>query len=425
MSKYYDDVYEMPEYDALLYTNKKNKSRRWSVRIKLQGRNGYIVKSCKTTKLHLAQEFAKKLHKTITDASGAGLDPRRSYKFCDVFEEFLGFHQRNGTLSKYRYQSLAGDYGRYFEPFFRNYEVQEITSPLWERFKIWRREFWTEERLAAATPSVRAIAAVNPTSATLRVCANNFGQFIKWCARQGYISHAPVIAGFQSNKQELKKRGAAFERTEWARLISSFKDDAFEEGNPNLTAAHFHQRRVIYYISMFMCGTMMRPSEAFRIKWRDIRWKPNKHNPNNEDLVIDIPAQVTKTKKHRTSIGTCSLANHMRDWRQLTKWGERNDFVFPAWGGGRQSTMNKSFVKRLTELNMVYSHEGIKRTAYSCRHTGICFALDRKISEIDVSLLAGTSLVYIRNNYYSKNMERRSSDFATQFSYPDDYDPTR
>ena len=129
MSKYYDDVYEMPEYDALLYTNKKNKTRRWSVRIKLQGRNGYIVKSCKTTKLHLAQEFAKKLHKTITDASGAGLDPRRSYKFCDVFEDFITGTARyqntginlspvitEGTLSRSfattRFRRLQARFGR-------------------------------------------------------------------------------------------------------------------------------------------------------------------------------------------------------------------------------------------------------------------------------------------------------------------------
>ena len=107
---------------------------------------------------------------------------------------------------------------------------------------------------------------------------------------------------------------------------------------------------------------------------------------------------------------------------ELSGWNKRDDYVFPNWGGSRQSTINKSFVKKLIELKIVFSHEGIKRTTYSCRHTGICFALDRNISEMDVSLLAGTSLVYLRNNYYSKNMAKRSSDFATQFSYPNDYD---
>jgi len=422
MSKYYESVYPLPEYDAILYTNKKSKKKNWSVRIKLQGRNGYVVKSCKTTKLHIAQEFAKKLAKRTQEISIAGLDPKRSYKFCDVFDEFLRFNHENRTLSHYRYKSISGDYERYFREFFAQYDIPEISSAVWENFKMWRRDYWKRgTRLEDADPRARQVAKRNPRNSTLRMCRNNFHQFMRWCNVKGYITHVPMISPFARAKEEVKTRGSAFERWEWAKLIAAFNADANEKGNPHLSAAHYHQRHVIWYVCMFMAGTLMRPSEAFRIKWRDIRWKPNKYNPEDEDLVIDVPASVSKVKKHRTTIGTCSVAAHMRDWKEYSNWSERDDYVFCNWGGDRQATINVSFVKRCKQLGILYNHEGVKRTTYSCRHTGITFALNRGISEIDVSLLAGTSLVYIRNNYYSKNMEKRSSDFATQYSPKSDW----
>lgn len=423
MSKYYEDTYPMPEYDAVLYTNKKTAKKTWSVRIKLQGRNGYVVKSCKTTKLHIAVEFAKKLAKRTHEASSAGLDPKRSYKFCDVFEEYLAFNHRNKTLSHYRYKSISGDYERYFKEFFAEYEVQEIRSAIWENYKMWRRDYWkSASRIAAAGNRARSIVKANPSNSTLRQNRGNFYQFLRWCAERDYIASVPIISPFKKVQGQVKKRGVAFERWEWAKLISAFREDAFEEGNPNLSAAHYHQRRVIYYASLFMCGTMLRPSEVFRIKWADISWKDNRYDPDDEDLVIKVSEHVSKTKKHRTAIGTCSVARHMRAWRELSGWTDRDDYVFCMWGGERQGTINKSFVNKCRELNILFNPHGVKRTTYSCRHTGITFALNRKISEIDVSMLAGTSLVYIRNNYYSKNMEKRSSDFATQYSNKTQYD---
>jgi integrase len=423
VSKYYEDTYNLAEYDALLYTNKKSKKKGWSVRIKLRGRSGYLVKSCKTDKLHIAIEFAKKLALRTHDISSAGLDPSRSHRFQDVFEQFLKHHRNHGTLSRHRLDSLTGDYERYFSEYFGSYDVQDITSPIWENFKIWRRSYWKDQSRVDALASQQAgVVKAQPKNATLRICRNNFVQFVKWCYRTGYISREPAITAFKKNPDEVKSRGAPFERHEWAKLASALRQDAFEDDSPNLQSTHLHQRRVIYYSSLFMVGTMMRPSEVFRLKWEDIGWKANRFNVEDEDLVIEVPASVSKTKKHRTAIGTCSVAAHMRSWKEISGWSKRSDYIFPKWGGERLQTINKSFVKKCEELGILYSSRGIKRTVYSCRHTGITFALGREISEIDVALLAGTSLTYIQNNYYSKNVKHRSSDFATQYSPRNQFD---
>ena len=423
MSKYYEDTYNLAEYDALLYTNKKSKKKNWSVRIKLRGRNGYVVKSCKTDKLHIAIEFAKSLATRTHEITKVGLDPSRSHRFVDVYQEFLKQHRREGTMSRHRLESHTGDFERYFSDFFGSYDVQDITSPLWESFKSWRRSYWSDKsRVEALEDNLAGVVKKTPKNATLRICRNNFVQFIKWCVRWRYITFEPVIEPFQKNPNEIKSRGAPFERWEWSKLASSLRVDAFEDPNPNLRSTHLHQRRVIYFSSLFMVGTMMRPSEVLRIKWADLSWKKNRYNPEDEDLVIEVPAEVSKTKRHRVAIGTCSVAAHMRHWKKISGWTSRDDYIFPKWGGERLQTTNKSFVKKCEELGILYSRDGVKRTAYSCRHTGITFALGRKISEIDVANLAGTSLTYIQNNYYSKDHKIRSSDFATQYSPRNQFD---
>jgi integrase len=113
-----------------------------------------------------------------------------------------------------------------------------------------------------------------------------------------------------------------------------------------------------------MVGTMMRPSEVLRLRWSDIGWKPNRYNPEDEDLVIEVPAQVSKTKRQRTAIGTCSVAAHMRRWKAISAWNKRTDYIFPRWGGERLQTVNKTFVKKCEKLNILYDRHGVKRTAY-------------------------------------------------------------
>jgi len=423
MSKYYDDTYSLAEYDALLYTNKKSKKKNWSVRIKLRGRPGYLVKSCKTDKLHLAIEFAKSLAIRTHEIAKVGLDPSRSHNFVDVYEEFLSKHRRDGTMSEHRLRSHQGDFERYFSEFFGRYDVQDITEPLWENFKGWRRNYWKDNsRINEVSSGTAGIVSKKPRTATLRICRNNFVQFMKWCARYRYITIQSEFTPFLKTDGEVKSRGAPFERWEWMKLASALRQDAFEDDNPHLKATHHHQRRVIYYCSLFMVGTMMRPSEVLRLRWSDIRWKPNRYNPDDEDLVIEVPAEVSKTKRQRTAIGTCSVAAHMRRWKAISAWNKRTDYIFPRWGGERLQTVNKTFVKKCEKLNILYDRHGVKRTAYSCRHTGITFALDRGISELDVANLAGTSLVYIQKNYYTKNYTKRSSEFATQYSPPNQFD---
>lgn len=421
MSKYYDDIYKMPEYDALLYTNKKSKKKTWSVRIKIRGKSGYIVKSCKTDKLHLAIEFAKKLANRTHQITSAGLDPSRSHKFNDVFEQFLQNHRENGTLSRYRLKSLTGDYERYFSDYFSDYDIQDITSPVWSNFKIWRRNYWTKYTPGADENGLVNVVKAKPKNATLRMCRTNFTQFLQWCLERGYLNTVPVIRPFDKNSDEVKTRGAPFERTEWARLASRMREDAFEESNPKLKPNHFHQRRVIYYSSLFMVGTLMRPSEVFQLRWKDLRWTQNRYNSEDEDLIVLVPKEISKVRKSRTAIGTCSVANHMRHWKSISKFGSSKDYIFPKWSGERLQTTNKTFVKRCKELNILFSDNGVKRTLYSCRHTGITFALRRGISEIDVANLAGTSINYIQQNYYKTTAEKRSSEFATQYVPPREF----
>ena len=61
--KTYDDYHDLRgDGRIVMYKRRDHHNPRWNVRIKVPGKTGYVVKSCKTTDFHEARRFSEDLY---------------------------------------------------------------------------------------------------------------------------------------------------------------------------------------------------------------------------------------------------------------------------------------------------------------------------------------------------------------------------
>jgi integrase len=419
---FYGEVIELPEFNARLYTRRSDKKGIWQLRIKPRNAKA-IIKSTKTSVRSEAIEVAEDWYARIKASDRAGIDTTLDLTFSSVFQHFL--RDEKATISPNRLAIIEQVIGKYAEPYFGSTPITSISSASYKAFKVWRRKYWIEGpgvREAQQNPSLRY--AKDPAPATLDYEHAAFVQILRW-ARITYALPTLIIpTGYKHRKGIKKTRGGHFSLDEYLILRQHLSEriekpkDKF--GKPfTLNPTHLFQRRRLRHIVHFIVGTMVRPSEAYRLKWRHIRWENDEDYPEREYVLVRVPADISKTKEERITIGTNVCAARLRDWKSQTLHSGEDDFVFPNQAGNMLSDQNKTFKKALSELRppLTHSEDGIRFSLYSCRHYGITCALRRNDGEIrliDVALMAGTSVHHIEKTYYNADIERRAARIAFQ-----------
>ena len=417
--KHYEEIHRLPEYQAILYTKKDSVKKIWQCRIKPRN-SAAIIKSTKTTSLSDAIWFAHEWFDVVRTAEKLGVSVRLDPSFSSVWSEFHKKSLANGTVSVGRLKTLSSVIEKYPVQFLGHVSVRQITLPLYEAYKEWRRDYWISgPGLSELRNNPNKRHAKVPQPATLDYEHAGFIQIMRWATRSGYMQHTPDFESYKHAKGIKRTRGGGISPSQWARLVNRLWEKAFnptnKAGEPvKLNGPHTHERQVLYFITVFMGGSMIRPSEAYRLRWRNIRWKPSDRKDGVEDLLIRVPMEIAKTKEQRIAIGTNRCAEYMRRWYSLTEYSDPDDFVFPRYGGERISTVAATFMKVLAELKITHDHENVKITLYSCRHYAITAAMERGRPILEVALYAGTSVSHIEKRYYRADLERKSSEFALQ-----------
>ena len=179
-------------------------------------------------------------------------------------------------------------------------------------------------------------------------------------------------------------RRAWFSPEDYKRLYTATRERVkAAEGKP----WENNSRQLHDYI-LFMANTGMRPDEANNLEYRDV------------DIVDDEPTGETILVievRGKRGIGYCkSTAGAVIAFKRLK---ERNnpfptDKVFPA-------NHKKAFNKVLNELDLKIDRDGQRRTAYSLRHTYICFRLMEGADIYQIAKNCRTSVEMIEKHYAS------------------------
>ena len=132
----------------------------------------------------------------------------------------------------------------------------------------------------------------------------------------------------------------------------------------------------------------MRPDEANNLEYRDVEITDDE--PTGETiLVIEV--------RGKRGIGYCkSTAGAVIPFKRLKKRNNPfpTDKVFPA-------NHKKAFNKVLNELDLKIDRDGQRRTAYSLRHTYICFRLMEGADIYQIAKNCRTSVEMIEKHYAS------------------------
>ena len=404
--KHYQSVHRLPEYRSTLYTTTRGQKPIWQCRTKPR-KGAAIIKSTRTTRLGEAVEFARKQYEAIAIAEKTGLSPKLDPRFRSVWIHFKTYHHETQRMTTGRLKTIGSHAEKYFCGYFGEMNVRNIHSSHYEAYKTWRREYWTSGPGVSEIlerPNLRY--ARIPQPATLNQEHDAFNQILRWAWRSGYMASMPVppLEGFKHRKGIPKTRGGGISQSQWATIVGRLKKRSCLDGEVgNIRPTHLHERRTLYFLVVFMGGTMIRPSEALRLRWEDVKWVQPRHDADQEraeHVEIRVSAAASKTKETRLAVGTNRAAAYLRLWRNISRHNTPKSFIFPRYNGERLATPNRTFKKVCAEVNVVRDQDGIPITLYSCRHYGITGALMRGLNLLDVAYYAGTSAYQIEKVYY-------------------------
>ena len=208
-------------------------------------------------------------------------------------------------------------------------------------------------------------------------------QVIKTAIRHGWLEHLPDFSMPYKTAGKITRR-AWFSPEEYKTLYEASRARAKKNKG---TGRQWACEQLHDYI-LFMANTGLRPDEANNLEYRDVEIV--------EDEATDETILLIEVRGKR-GIGYCkSMANAVRPFERLVERNspEPTDKVFPA-------NHKKQFNAILNENDLKVDRDGGRRTAYSLRHTYICFRLLEGADIYQIAKNCRTSVEMIEKYYAS------------------------
>jgi len=254
----------------------------------------------------------------------------------------------------------------HLKPFFGKMMVEDIDSSQVQAYRLSRLN-------AEPKPSVSTL---NHEMVTLRL-------ILKTARRLGWINTLPDLSAPYRGSTKIKRR-AWFSPDDYKRLYTATRENAkAAQGKAWAWAAE-----QLHDYVLFMANTGIRPDEANNLEFRDVEIIEDAAT-NETILVIEV--------RGKRGVGYCkSTAGAVVPFKRLKDRNNPhpNDKVFPA-------NHKKGFNKILNELNLKIDRDGQRRTAYSLRHTYICFRLMEGADIYQIAKNCRTSVEMIEKHYAS------------------------
>jgi integrase len=318
--------------------------------------------------LALAKEVAEDWYLTLRGKFRGG-ELRTGKKFREVAELFLKEYPviTAGHRSQAYLASQERRIRNYLTPFFGPLTMGEITSAKIQEYRI-------ERAMSPRTGKPRARATIHQEIVALR-------HVLKTARRNNWIETLPDLSPPYKMAGKIGHR-AWFSPEEYRRFYEATRRRAKEPLNNRWRweCEQFHDW------VLFMANTGLRPDEAAQLQYRDV--SIIKDDATRETiLLIEV--------RGKRGVGYCkSTSQAVRPFERLR---ERNvpqpsDLVFPQ----RQHELLNTI---LGELGLKFDRDGNRRTAYSLRHTYICFRLMEGADIYQIAKNCRTSVEVIEKHY--------------------------
>lgn len=350
-------------------------SPKWQCAARFDGRNHRAT--TKEDSLSLAKEFAQDWFLTLCGKARVGeLKNEKTFKhaakqFEREFEVLTG-----GTRSPIYIDGHMRRLKNYLVPFFGELGLSEVTAGKIQDYRIHRQtnsvaRFGHDEGKIYKPP---APSTVHQEIVCLR-------QVLKTALRHAWLTHLPDLSVPYQASKKIRHR-AWFSHDEYEQLYKATRKRSLEASGKR----YEHETLQLHDFVLFMANTGLRPDEAYKLQFRDVAVV---EDLDTDEILLEIEV------RGKRGVGFCkSMPGAVRPFERLIDRNDPqpSDIVFP-----------KSF---LSILNRVLEEEGLKfdrdenrRTAYSLRHSYICFRLIEGADIYQVAKNCRTSVEMIEKHY--------------------------
>lgn len=371
--------------DGRVQVYQRQESRHWWCSASVAGRRY----RCSTNEesLSLAKEFAEDWYLTLRGKFRSG-ELKSGKPFREAAEHFLEEFRAMtaGQRSETYLTRQAERVRKHVIPFFEKLLVTEITSGKVQEYRLHRARDPVTGRPTARNTLHQEIVALR--------------QILKAALRREWITSIPDLSAPYKASGKVGHR-AWFSPEEYKRLYEATRARI---GKAPSSRWRWAWEQLHDYV-LFMANTGLRPDEAAQLQFRDV--SPQLDEATQEKiLVIEV--------RGKRGIGYCkSTGNAVRPFERLlarrrppfdgevvSKAVEAKAWTMPApsdllFPGERRHLLNKV----LQELGLRVDRDGNRRTAYSFRHTYICFRLMEGADIYQIAKNCRTSVEMIESHY--------------------------
>jgi integrase len=356
-----------------VHVYKRESSLLWQCSAYLQGKNRRV--STKTESLSEAKDFAEDWYMQLIGQHRAG-NVIGEHTFKEAAKQFEQEYEALTSADRNR-QYVDGHYRRirlHLNPFFGNRGLSDVTAGLVQEYRIVRSK-----------PDMNGKA---PSRSTMHKEIVTLRQVLKVALRQGWLKSMPDLSMAYRPSGKVVHR-AWFSQEEYKQLYTATRN-AIENAvgkKRKWGAEQLHD-----YV-LFMANTGLRPDEANRLQYRDVSIVDDEAT-NETILEIEV--------RGKRGYGYCkSMPGAVFPFKRLTERNkpEPDELIFKEDHRGL-------FNRILIEEGLKFDRDEQARTAYSLRHSYICFRLLEGADIYQIAKNCRTSVEMIEKHYASHIKDR-------------------
>lgn len=356
--------------DGRLNLYKRDDSRYWQCAAFLNGRNHRVT--TKEESLSRAKDFAEDWYLELRGKFRRG-ELRSEKSFREAAAQFELEYEviTQGERSPVYVQGHKDRLRVHLNPFFGDLGVSQVTPGKVQEYRVHRAQ--------AEKPPARST--LHQEIVTLR-------QVLKTANRHGWLQYLPDLSPPYKTSGKIQHR-AWFSPQEYRQLYLATRKRAKEPLNKRWAL----QCQQMHDYVLFMGNTGLRPDEAKRLEYRDVKIVKD-YDSGETILEIEV--------RGKRGVGYCkSTTGAVRPFIRLRTRASKpvpTDRVFPG------KSQRELFNAILAEEDLKLDRDGNRRTAYSLRHTYICLRLMEGADIYQIAKNCRTSVEMIEK-YYAAHLK--------------------
>lgn len=340
-------------------------------------------KTTKQESLSAAKEVAEDWYLELRNKNRQG-DLATGKTFRDASKVFEVEYEvtTNGRRSPKWVQGHKDRLRLHLLPFLGRKGLKEITSGVAQEYRVHRMtkpKNWDDIHFDDATGAPKPWK--HPARNTIHNEIVTMSMVLKAAQRHGWIEFIPDLSDPYRRQSKVEHR-PWFTPKEYKQFYEATRANA---ANPKSPRYKWYAEQLHDYV-LLMANTGLRPDEIKRLEYRDVEIVDDE---STSETILEIEV------RGKRGVGYCkSMPGAVRPYERMLKRNEpqQTDRLFP-------SDFKKMLNGILNEQKLKFDRNGKARTAYSLRHSYICFRLLEGADIYQVAKNCRTSVEMIEKHY--------------------------